>query len=829
MPIFVNKAFWGFLGVDCFEFSKSWSASEKNLLKSIAGILATVFEKREAKEDLYETEQKFRSVLENVPAGVFWKGADLRYQGCNRHFAEFMGAPDDEIFGMTDFEVMDNKCLADRVRAEDMRLLQEGGSIEDEYRLESGNGATRWVRVNKLLVRGDRGQNQAPYILGALSDITERRVAEEKTRDALAKVQSIVDHHPGMIWGVDANSIFTLFEGLGLRAVGIEPGAFVGLNAKMIFTGELSQFAEYMQKTFETGAEVFTAEIAGRFYHCSTTCLIDADGNITGQIGVSNDITEITMMQRKLEAAIEAAENASRAKSDFLSRMSHEIRTPMNAIIGMNAIAAKSNDLVKVRYCLDKIEGASKQLLGIINDILDMSKIEANKFEIESYEFNFEKMLLNVCNVISVKIEEKKQNFVIDMEKTLLRTAIGDELRLTQVMINLLTNASKFTPENGKIILKIAFADVTNDRSRLRVEVRDNGIGISAEQKSRLFTSFEQADGGITRRFGGTGLGLAICKKIVELMGGKIWVESREGEGSSFIFEVDLRWGGEEPRLLPVAKTATSAARILAVDDSEDVRIYFEEMMKSFHMRCDVAASGEEAIAMVRDAADAGDPYTIVFVDWQMPGIDGVETTRRIKSQGGRHIVVIMISVAKWSEIDDAATKAGVDQFLPKPLLPSVLLNTILTSIGAPPPKGAPGDVETAYDWQNRRILLAEDVEINREILHSILEDTRVTIDDAENGRIACDMFAADPERYDVILIDIQMPVMDGYQATEAIRAHAHPRAAGVPIIAMTANAFKEDINRCLSVGMNDHVAKPIDIDDLMGKLAGYLQDDKMA
>ncbi len=560
--------------------------------------------------------------------------------------------------------------------------------------------------------------------------------------------------------------------------------------------------------------------IRARTFSGTEEKILQSAGYLMASGIIRNEMTE------NLITAREQALESTRAKSDFLSRMSHEIRTPMNAIIGMTTIAQKSEDTQKTAYCLSQISNASQQLLGIINDILDMSKIESGKFEIAAHEFNFERMMQSVFHVVEVRMQEKRQEFQFIFEDLFTRHMFSDELRLSQVLTNLLTNATKFTPEEGQISLLVRHTQLGSDRSLLHVEVRDTGIGITPEQQKKLFTSFEQADGGISRRFGGTGLGLAICKKILNLMGGDIWVESEAGAGSTFVFEVEVGWGA--PLDLSDAKSLPpgSDVRILVVDDSEDVRLYFTGILQNFGLSCDTAASGREAISMVKHALDAGTPYTLVFVDWKMPEMNGSVAAREIKRIMNDHIVVIMISVADWSEIEEEAQQYGVTQFLPKPILPSVLLNKIVEvnkstmlkqpDVDDPPPP--------KHDWHDHAILLAEDIDINREIILSILEDTGLEVDWAPNGGEAVRLFGQNPGKYSLILMDVQMPGMDGLEATRRIRASGAPDATDIPIIAMTANAFKEDVDNCLAAGMNDHVAKPIDVDDMLRKLSVYLE-----
>jgi CheY-like chemotaxis protein/anti-sigma regulatory factor (Ser/Thr protein kinase) len=525
---------------------------------------------------------------------------------------------------------------------------------------------------------------------------------------------------------------------------------------------------------------------------------------------------------------IEARETAlagTKAKTEFLSRTSHEIRTPMNAIIGMADIAKKSADMARIRYCLDKISDASAHLLELINYILDMSKIEADKFEISPNEFEFENMLQNVINVVQVKANEKKQNLSVIFHDLVPGRIYCDELRLSQALTNLLNNATKFTGEGGNITLRISRHSRRGKAETLHIEVEDTGIGISMEQQQKLFRSFEQADGSITRRFGGTGLGLAICKKIINLMGGDIYVESEPGRGSTFIFDVDFIWCGTPPET-EKRRLTPETIRILVADDQTYICEYFRGILDSFSMKCETAGSGEEALVKVVDAQKRGRPFDIIFIDWHMPGMTGAETAKKIKDAMNSNIVVVMISAYEWNEIQASSGEIPVERFLPKPILPSTMFNTIieLTDFSSPVPLAeisqAPGT-----DFSGKNILVAEDIEINREILQSILEETKISIDWAENGRIAVDAFIAQPQKYKMILMDMQMPELDGLAATREIRSLDFPEAKAIPIVAMTANAFKADVESCLAAGMNDHIAKPLDVDNLLLKLSRYLSD----
>jgi signal transduction histidine kinase/CheY-like chemotaxis protein len=541
----------------------------------------------------------------------------------------------------------------------------------------------------------------------------------------------------------------------------------------------------------------------------------------SGALLIANALMRNEMTQNLVQAR-ERALSGAKAKSDFLANMSHEMRTPMNAIIGMTSIGKTAADIERKDYCLKKIDDASIHLLGVINDILDMSKIEANKFELSIADFNFEKMLRKVTNVINFRIDEKQQKFTVHIDENIPPILSGDDQRLVQVITNLLSNAVKFTPEHGSIRLDTKFIDEKNHVCTIEISVTDTGIGIEHEQQERLFRSFEQADSGISRKFGGTGLGLAISKRIIEMMGGRIWVDSKPGRGSTFAFTIQAkRAAGTEESLLSPNINWTNV-RILAVDDEAETRSYFGNLAQRLGLNCDVAASGEEAIGMISRSGG----YDIYFVDWKMPGMDGMELTRHIKRGDKNKSVVIMISAAEWTTIEKAAKDAGVDKFLPKPLFPSAIADIINECLGAAniiPVREPQPESEETGSFAGYRILLAEDMEINREIVLALLEPYELSISCAENGLEAVKMFNADPGGYDMIFMDVQMPEMDGYEATRRIRAIDHPCAKRVPIVAMTANVFREDIEKCLEAGMNDHVGKPLDTGELASKLRKFL------
>jgi signal transduction histidine kinase/DNA-binding response OmpR family regulator len=512
------------------------------------------------------------------------------------------------------------------------------------------------------------------------------------------------------------------------------------------------------------------------------------------------------------------SEEASRAKSSFLSSMSHEIRTPLNVIIGMTTIGKTTEDGERKNYAFTKIEDASHHLMGVINDVLDMAKIEANKMELAPVDFNLEKTLQRVADVMGFRIDEKGQAFTVYIDQSIPKLVHGDDLRLSQVITNLLSNAVKFTPEGGSIHMEARLDGEEDGEYILYFSVTDTGIGLSDEQKSRLFQAFEQAEISTSRRYGGTGLGLAISKRIIEMMGGQIWVESEEGQGAKFAFTV--RMGRALASYGDRKSMDWSSIRVLAVDDEKSVRDYFLEIARANGFVCDVAASGEDALAMLA----AGNTYDVCFVDWRMPGMDGITLSRHIRDQSRGECVMIMISGSDWREMEADARAVGVERYIAKPLFPSSIIDALSAYFGERCRAGAESaDFADTDRYDGVSIMLAEDMEINREIVMALLEPTGLSIDCAANGEEAVAMFKANPDKYSLIFMDVQMPVMDGLAAATQIRSLDCAGAKSIPIIAMTANVFKEDIDKCLEAGMNGHIGKPLDFDAVLDILRRYL------
>nr|WP_328595839.1 response regulator [Rugamonas aquatica] len=616
------------------------------------------------------------------------------------------------------------------------------------------------------------------------------------------------------ITGLQASDV--LEDGAMLFAL-LDPDGRAGLLAQI---ADSARQHWSIHRRVEFGAQGL---VAARWVDIHCTCVHQhADEEVWN--GYLADVTAEHTAGQALSAAKQTAEDATRSKSLFLANMSHEIRTPMNAIIGMSHLALKTGLTPRQHDYVQKIQRAGQHLLGIINDILDFSKIEADKLQVENQPFELDQLLENLATLIGDKVNAKGLELVFDVAPDVPTALVGDALRLGQILINYANNAVKFT-EQGEVAVTVRVRGSDEHHVLLHFAVRDTGIGLSEEQMRQLFQSFQQADASTTRKYGGTGLGLAISKKLAQLMGGEVGVESQPGLGSTFWFTARLEIGqSARPSLLP--SPDLRGKRLLVVDDNDSARSVLAELLRGMRFDVRVASSGAEALGVVRDAAVGGEPLHVVLLDWQMPGMSGIDTAAAIKALALQEPPrMMMVTAYGREEVQQQAHSAGIDDVLIKPVNASVLLNTLIRLLGGEVDDSAlarPAPVSTLAalaTLRGARVLLAEDNELNQQVAAELLADAGLVVDIANNGVEAVAM--AQRAQYDIVLMDMQMPEMDGVEATRALRAL--PELDGLPVVAMTANAMQADRELCIQAGMVDFVIKPVEPDDLWRALLRWV------
>ncbi|MDR2186786.1 MAG: response regulator [Azonexus sp.] len=777
---------------------------------------------RQSQSSLQKREAFYRAIFDHAAVGIVSLAPDLRPNEINPAFTAFLDQSlatllEHAHLGLTPSE-------SDRLRQALGEMASgQRSSLRDEFQFVDRHGATRWGDLQVTAVLDAAGK--VDHLLLTVLDITVRHQVQAELLSQFTFERALLDTIPNPIFYKGADARFLGCNEAYEEFFGIRRDLLVG--RRVLDLGYLPE-ADRAAWQAEDEAVIASGESAVR-----ETTMPHADGSQRdvlyavrgfrapaggpgGLIGLIVDITPQKEAEREADRARRAAEEAAAAKGTFLANMSHEIRTPMNAIIGMTYLLQQTELAPRQRNYLGKVETAAKGLLGIINDILDLSKVEAGMMTIEQVSFSLEAGLRELAGLSSLKARERDLELLFDLAVGVPDRLVGDPLRLGQVLINLVSNAIKFT-EHGEVTVSVALIAHQEDKVRLRFAVRDTGIGMTAEQTARIFSAFTQADSSTTRKYGGTGLGLAISQRIVRLMGGEISVSSEPGVGSCFVFE--LPFGLTDEVLLTPSSSLPGSLRALIVDDSGAAREVYAHMLTSLDIDNQAVASGSEALARISAARQAGKPFHLLLLDWQMPGMDGIEVLAALRRNDSTPPAVIMTTAYDHSDLQAALGDLTVDAILDKPVTTSSLLNAIMAALhqGAAAEQSPLASQMPRFNGQH--VLLVEDNEINRELAREILTSTGLRVSSAEDGMEALSRLRR--ESFDLVLMDCQMPVMDGYEATRRIRSELGLNS--LPIIAMTANALSGDRERCLAVGMNDHVGKPIDIGAMLATLAYWL------
>ncbi|MCB1734834.1 MAG: response regulator [Gammaproteobacteria bacterium] len=791
----------------------------------------------ERTNELAERDARTRAMLDATPDSIVVADVEGRIQFVNQMLCRQFGYAFEELAGQS-VEIL----LPEMVRAHhaDLRSTymtapkpREMGESR-ELLARRKNGETFPVEVTLGPYRDTEGEW---LVTAGLRDVSERRLAEARLKENDRRLRAILRSSFQVVGLIDpegrtieANDAAVQLAGWGDREAVI--GQCFWKIPGWGGDPELeTQIHEAVQSALSGNAVQFETQSVlpdGRRFEIefSLSPVFDDDGKVVLLIPEGHDITQQKQAAEHMAEAMRLAEDANRAKSFFLANMSHEIRTPMNAIIGLSHLALGTALDRRQRDYLSKIETSAKSLLGIINDILDFSKIEAGKLAMEQVPFDLHvDVLHNMSDVIGLKAAEKGLELLFDFDPELPNALIGDPLRLGQILINLGNNAVKFT-DSGSVTLGIETLDAKQDGLTLRFEVRDTGIGMSEKQRKSLFQAFSQADASTTRKYGGTGLGLSISKRLVEMMGGEIGVESTQGKGSTFWFTVRLgRATAGDKGIHATLDANLEGLKVLVVDDNPTSRLILRRYLSSFHFDVEEAESGESALSIL--GAATATPFDLVLMDWRMPGMDGIEAAHRIRSDAQIEMPPAVLMVTGYDVTGNAFSavtsgNADIAGVMTKPVTPSSLLDAILRAFGkSVGGRQRPGTTEARDRLRGARLLLVEDNEINQQVAEGILGDAGCAVQVANNGRKAVEALFAHPDSFDGVLMDIQMPELDGYSATREIRADS--RFASLPVIAMTANAFASDRDKAKAAGMNDHIAKPIDVDKLFAVLDRWI------
>ena len=781
-------------------------------------------------EDITEArsrEIQYETILKTAMEGFLISDMQGNIIDCNNAYAEMIGYSREELLKM---KISDIEAIED---PEDVKR-----HIEKIIRTGYDRFETKHKRKDEQIIDVEVSVTYTELASGRLivflRNITDRKIAEKEIKQSEARFRVITEHANAGIAFADKTGNLIYANKSFLDIVKYSEEEIKGIHFS-VFThpDDLPLELQYVEEITLNKRDHYRIE--KRYINklneivwvdLAVSTIRDENLKPFHFVGIVIDITARKKIEFELQSAKEVAEKASKAKSEFLANMSHEIRTPMNIILGLGHLISQTELTTKQKDYVLKINSSAQSLLGIINDILDFSKIEAGHLEIEKAPFSLNGLFEQISNMFSLRAEEKGIEILYSIDPKAPNHVIGDYLRLYQIFTNTINNALKFT-DTGEIVVSMKVVNISDDIVTLRFSVSDTGIGMTKEQIGKLFKPFTQADGSTTRRYGGTGLGLSIVKRLLEKMDGKIWIDSVVGSGSIFHFEIPFQIDKSEEFICKIPPPDIRGMKALLVDDNETARIILKEMIESFSLKVDVASDGIEALEMIENAKD--DPYSIIFVDYKMPKLDGLETVSRLSKRADINIIktIIMITAYNKDDIKEKAQEIGIKALLTKPVHPSILYNTILNTFGRDISKRDENISQQLKKNYSReflkdvRILLAEDHPINQQIATEILSDVGIIVDIANTGLEAYEK-AKNSGPYDLILMDIQMPVMDGIEAVKHIRTLE--KMENIPIIAMTAHALKEERDKCINVGMDDHLAKPINPQELYDCIVKHLQ-----
>jgi PAS domain S-box-containing protein len=778
---------------------------------------------------LREAEANYRVLIDSLPLCLLIKARDGKRILANRRYLELHEKTWEEVIGKTDADLFPPE-LAAKYTSDDQTVILADSIMHGEEEYLTASGKKLWIERIKCPLRDADGTISGVQLL--FWDVTDKRQAEEALDKERYLLQTLLETIPDAIYFKDRESRFlrishSMAEKFDLN----DTSEAIGKTDADIFTEEHAQQARADEIAIMESGEPLVASIEKETWPdrqdswCSTTKmpLRNSTGEIVGTFGISRDITDLKRAQDELREARDAANAANLAKSEFVANMSHEIRTPMNGIIGMSELLVDTSLTREQAEYLGMIRQSADSLLRLLNDILDFSKIEAGKLALESLPFNLSDCVGKTTQTLAVRAAEKGLELACRIAPELPERFVGDPGRLRQLIVNLVGNAIKFT-ERGEVVVEVTEASRSNSHIRLHFSVKDTGIGIPLDKQQAVFEAFTQADASTTRRFGGTGLGLAISSQLVRMMKGEIWIESEVGRGTVFHFTAEFEIARDQPVSSSFERSSLAGLPVLIVDDNETNRRILEEMLKSWSLAPTATASGSEALAEMQRAAHDGQPYRLVLLDCMMPGMDGFSLVQSINDDTTlAHPTMVMISSAARPGDARRCREMGVSRYMTKPVIKSELLDTILEALDertGEAPIAAPVAVAQPRG-RSLRVLLAEDGLVNQRVAVGFLKRAGHEVTVAENGEAAIRCWEDQP--FDIILMDVQMPIMDGLEATTTIRTRESALGKRIPIIAMTAAAMKGDKERCLAVGMDDYVSKPIAPDSLFATMAKYV------